>query len=133
MRTHSVLRHWLAAPIFFYAVGAFGAAQEVQKGAPQGGPQGGQQITQQDVAPIETATGMLNHCGSIVQALGQQKAPSGHAEARVNDFHNQNIFKKAPSHANEAAKKIDPQHENFMRAMQKGKADLEQCANQLGP
>lgn len=128
----------MAASVFVHAIAAFGAAQEnpaqgMQKGPSQAGQQGGQQITQQDVAPIQTATDLMNRCGGIVQALGQMKAPPNHADAKMQEFHNQNIFKKAPSHAGEVAKKHDPQHENFMRAMQKGKADLEQCAAQLGP
>jgi hypothetical protein len=129
MRTHSVLRHWLAAPIFFYAVGAFAAAQE----NPAAQLQAMQKMLQQDVQPIQTATQMLNHCGTIVHNLGQQKAPPGHADAKALEHHNQNIFKKAPTHINEVAKKHEPQHENFMPLMQKGKADLEQCAQQLAP
>lgn len=129
MRTHSVLRHWLAAPIFFYAVGALAAAQE----NPAAQLQAMQKMLQQDVQPIQMATNLLNQCGTIVHNLGQQKAPPGHADAKTQEHHNQNIFKKAQTHINEVAKKHEPQHENFMRTMQKGKADLEQCAQQLAP
>lgn len=132
MRTHSVLRHWLAAPIFFYAIGAFAAAQEnpAQAAAQL---QAMAKAMQQEVHPIQTATQMLNHCGTIVHNLGQHKAPAGHANAKMLEHHNQNIFKKAQTHLNEVAKKHEPPHENFMRTMEKGKADLEQCAQQLAP
>lgn len=88
---------------------------------------------QADLGPIHAATRELDQCGRMAHYLGQLQPPRGHVEARKAEIHNQAVAKRDPAFANLPMIRHEPSHEGFMRAMQKGKVDLENCARQLGP
>ena len=85
-----------------------------------------------DIQPVMEAKRALLACTGIVQQLSAHKVPADHVRARIQHQNNLLIAQGAKSHVGAKATKLSPENDAFIKAMDKGKKDLNDCGKTLG-
>ncbi len=84
-----------------------------------------------DIQPVMDAKRVLVACTAIVQELSAHKVPADHAQARIHHQNSLMIAQGAKSHVGAKATKLSPENDAFIKAMDKGKKDLNECGKTL--
>lgn len=86
-----------------------------------------------DIKPLQDAKQLLVACTGIVQQLSALKTPADHAQARIHHQNNLLIAQGAKTHVGAVPTKLSPENDAFIKAMDKGKKDLDECSKRLAP
>ena len=84
-----------------------------------------------DIKPVMDAKRALLACTGIVQQLSVHKVPADHMQARIHHQNNLLIAQGAKSHVGAKPTKLSPENDAFLKVMDKGKKDLNDCGKTL--